>query len=113
MLFSHDVDVTCGLIITLIIYILNKFYVNAAFSFKDRKYETVILPVCGVATPFHISTIKVRTYVFGVCMDTFICYCTYSTYVGLLPVLYFLRMYVRMIYIQYMNDIFLHAMPIL
>jgi len=28
-------------------------------NFVDRKYETVILPVYGVATPFHISTIKV------------------------------------------------------
>jgi len=25
----------------------------------DRKYETVILPIYGVSTPFHISTIKV------------------------------------------------------
>jgi len=24
----------------------------------DRKYETVILPVFGIAVPFHISTIK-------------------------------------------------------
>ncbi|XP_014676790.1 PREDICTED: FACT complex subunit SPT16-like [Priapulus caudatus] len=26
--------------------------------FVDRKYETVILPVCGIPVPFHISTIK-------------------------------------------------------
>lgn len=27
----------------------------------DQKYETVILPMHGTATPFHISTIKVNT----------------------------------------------------
>lgn len=25
----------------------------------DKKYETVIMPVFGIATPFHIATIKV------------------------------------------------------
>ena len=28
--------------------------------FIDKKYETVVLPVFGFPTPFHISTIKVR-----------------------------------------------------
>lgn len=28
--------------------------------FVDKKYETVVLPVFGMATPFHISTVKVR-----------------------------------------------------
>ena len=27
--------------------------------FIDKKYETVIMPVFGIATPFHIATIKV------------------------------------------------------
>jgi len=27
----------------------------------DKKYETVIMPVFGIATPFHIATIKVGT----------------------------------------------------
>lgn len=27
----------------------------------DKKYETVIMPVFGIATPFHIATIKVLT----------------------------------------------------
>lgn len=27
----------------------------------DKKYETVIMPVFGIATPFHIATIKVWT----------------------------------------------------
>jgi len=31
----------------------------ACHDVVDRKYETVILPVYGVSTPFHISTIKV------------------------------------------------------
>lgn len=26
----------------------------------DRKYETVVLPIFGAPTPFHISTIKVK-----------------------------------------------------
>ena len=26
--------------------------------FSDRKYETVVLPVFGTPTPFHISTVK-------------------------------------------------------
>ena len=26
----------------------------------DKKYETVIMPVFGIATPFHIATIKVQ-----------------------------------------------------
>lgn len=26
----------------------------------DKKYETVIMPVFGIATPFHIATIKVN-----------------------------------------------------
>jgi len=28
--------------------------------FIDKKYETVVIPVFGIPTPFHISTIKVR-----------------------------------------------------
>ena len=28
--------------------------------FIDKKYETVVMPVFGIATPFHIATIKVR-----------------------------------------------------
>lgn len=27
--------------------------------FIDKKYETVVMPVFGIATPFHIATIKV------------------------------------------------------
>lgn len=27
----------------------------------DKKYETIIVPVFGIATPFHIATIKVLT----------------------------------------------------
>ena len=30
--------------------------------FSDRKYETVVLPIFGVPTPFHISTVKVRDF---------------------------------------------------
>jgi len=26
----------------------------------DKRYETLILPINGTATPFHISTIKVK-----------------------------------------------------
>lgn len=29
----------------------------------DKKYETVIMPVFGIATPFHIATIKVLTLI--------------------------------------------------
>ena len=29
------------------------------FFHADKKYEAVVLPLFGVATPFHISTIKV------------------------------------------------------
>lgn len=29
--------------------------------FIDKKYETVIMPVFGIATPFHIATIKVTS----------------------------------------------------
>ena len=36
------------------------------FSFpSDKKYEAVVLPIFGVATPFHISTIKVGVYLFA------------------------------------------------
>lgn len=28
----------------------------------DKKYETVIMPVFGIATPFHIATIKVPVF---------------------------------------------------
>lgn len=32
----------------------------------DKKYETVIMPVFGIATPFHIATIKVGFWgIFG------------------------------------------------
>ena len=31
---------------------------NSFFSFSDKKYETVIMPVFGIPVPFHISTIK-------------------------------------------------------
>ena len=34
-------------------------YVNQICLFLDRKYEAVILPIFGLPTPFHISTIKV------------------------------------------------------
>lgn len=42
--------------------------------FIDKKYETVVMPVFGIATPFHIATIKVcsgrrrrwqNTYIFA------------------------------------------------
>lgn len=29
--------------------------------FIDKKYETVVMPVFGIATPFHIATIKVQS----------------------------------------------------
>lgn len=29
--------------------------------FIDKKYETVVMPVFGIATPFHIATIKVKS----------------------------------------------------
>lgn len=29
--------------------------------FVDKKYETIVLPVFGMATPYHISTVKVNT----------------------------------------------------
>lgn len=32
----------------------------------DKKYETVIMPVFGIATPFHIATIKVSLYFINV-----------------------------------------------
>ena len=32
--------------------------------YSDKKYEAVVLPLFGVATPFHISTIKVGTLIF-------------------------------------------------
>uniref|UniRef100_A0A8C4QNY3 FACT complex subunit n=1 Tax=Eptatretus burgeri TaxID=7764 RepID=A0A8C4QNY3_EPTBU len=32
--------------------------IHAQKIFIDKKYETVILPIFGIATPFHISTIK-------------------------------------------------------
>lgn len=35
------------------------FAINAAVSLTDRKYEATILPIHGIATPFHISTLKV------------------------------------------------------
>ena len=36
------------------------WFVLHFFFQPDKKYEAVILPFFGVATPFHISTIKVR-----------------------------------------------------
>jgi nucleosome binding factor SPN SPT16 subunit len=30
------------------------------YIYLDKRYETVILPIHGMSTPFHISTIKVR-----------------------------------------------------
>ena len=44
--------------------------------FTDRRYETVILPIYGSPTPFHIATIKVSTrllfcFVFLWCWDVF------------------------------------------
>ena len=38
---------------------LSCFFSLFAFL-SDKKYEAVVLPLFGVATPFHISTIKVR-----------------------------------------------------
>lgn len=32
---------------------------NYQYSFVDKRYETLILPINGTPTPFHISTIKV------------------------------------------------------
>ncbi|KAJ8303246.1 hypothetical protein KUTeg_019642 [Tegillarca granosa] len=37
---------------------LNESEVKELKLYVDRKYETVILPVYGIPTPFHISTIK-------------------------------------------------------
>lgn len=34
------------------------FVINVV-SLTDRKYEATILPIHGIATPFHISTLKV------------------------------------------------------
>lgn len=31
----------------------------------DKKYETVVMPVFGIATPFHIATIKVLFTVYS------------------------------------------------
>ena len=42
------------------------FFFISHFSFpSDKKYEAVVLPIFGVATPFHISTIKVGVYLFA------------------------------------------------
>lgn len=61
---------TCGLKEFLIIFGIcipsTKTYSNwlpfnparPTFWFSDKKYETVILPIFGLPTPFHISTIK-------------------------------------------------------
>ena len=38
---------------------LSCFFLCLPFH-QDKKYEAVVLPLFGVATPFHISTIKVR-----------------------------------------------------
>ena len=34
-------------------------FVHPGMYFVDKKYEAIILPVFGIATPFHISTVKV------------------------------------------------------
>jgi nucleosome binding factor SPN SPT16 subunit len=36
---------------------MNQIYI---YPYSDKRYETVILPIHGIPTPFHISTIKVR-----------------------------------------------------
>ena len=41
----------------------SKLYICCLYT-VDRKYESVILPLHGVATPFHISTVKVRKGVY-------------------------------------------------
>ena len=52
----------CKLICTLHF----SFFFISHFSFpSDKKYEAVVLPIFGVATPFHISTIKVGVYLFA------------------------------------------------
>jgi nucleosome binding factor SPN SPT16 subunit len=38
----------------------NKKKINLNYIYSlDKRYETVILPINGIPTPFHISTIKV------------------------------------------------------
>ena len=39
----------------------------------DRKYESVILPLHGVATPFHISTVKVCKGVYFCILSFIVC----------------------------------------
>ena len=34
------------------------------FWHTDKRYETIIMPVDGMAIPFHVSTVKVR-YLFN------------------------------------------------
>ena len=39
----------------------------------DKKYETIILPIFGVPTPFHISTIKVSLSTVNILTNTWHC----------------------------------------
>lgn len=36
------------------------------FVVIDRKYEAIVLPIFGIPTPFHISTVKVGVALFWV-----------------------------------------------
>jgi len=40
----------------LLMIVTNHSFVSV---FLDKKHEAIILPLFGIATPFHISTIKV------------------------------------------------------
>lgn len=44
---------------TLLYLILVYHPILSFFVFPDKKYETIILPIFGIPSPFHISTIKV------------------------------------------------------
>jgi len=73
------------------------FVKNLAFAIfllsLDTKYEAIVLPIFGVATPFHISTVKVSRqqdeleYVFADC--TKLCNSTEEVVV----VVFFLELY--------------------
>ena len=45
-------------------------HTHTHYCYLDQKYETVVLPMHGTATPFHISTIKVHiaTSILNLCV---------------------------------------------
>ena len=56
---SH-VQIMCFLYTCILVIRTEKW--PRILSFADKKYEAIILPMFGIATPFHISTVKVSGF---------------------------------------------------